>query len=1097
MSRTFRIFLLGLFTVASCAATASQRRGEKPEEKGPLSAKNFAGMKLRNIGPALMSGRVADMAIHPDNGNVWYVGVGSGGVWKTENAGVTWTPIFDKQDVYSVGAVVIDPNNPHTVWVGTGENVGGRHVGFGDGIYRSLDDGKTWKNMGLPKSEHISEIIVHPEDSNTLWVAVQGPLWSPGGERGVFKTVDGGKKWTRLKVMEKPDEWTGVTSLVIDPSNPNTLYAATWQHHRTVAALMGGGELSGLYRTDDGGDNWKQLKTGLPKGAKGKIGLAVSPMKPDVVYAAIELNRRKGEVYRSTNRGESWTKMSETVSGGTGPHYYQELYASPHYFDRIYLADVWMQVSYDGGKTFKRLNSKFKHSDNHALEFRMDEKDFLLSGTDGGVYVSVDHAKSWRFMDNLPVTQYYKVAVDDAEPFYTVYGGTQDNNTQGGPSRTANVNGIRNADWFITLFADGHQPATEPGNPDIMYSTWQQGNLVRVDRTTGELVYIQPQPKPGEPIERFNWDAPVLVSPHAPATIFQGSQRVWKSENRGDSWTPISGDLTRDLRRVEEPIMGGPQSWDMPWDIYAMSQFSTLTSLAQSPKNPDVLWAGSDDGLIHVTSDGGKNWRKIPAQSIPGVSTDRAFINDIKADLFEANTAYVLMDNHKEGDFKPYLYKTTDLGRTWTSIRGDLPEKHLVWRIVQDHVQPNLFFLATEFGIFFTVDGGKDWTKLKGGAPTISFRDLAIQRRENDLVGASFGRGFFILDDYSPLREVSAAALEQPAILMKGVRDAWWYIEERTLGRPDKSSQGDAYYVAPNPPFGAVFTYYLKDELKTRAQVRQAGEKDGSVKKQFPGWDAVEAERRELKPEVLLTVSDKSGNVVRRLSGPVKAGIHRVAWDLRMPPMDPVGTPKNPYADEPRGFLAAPGEYTVSMHLRRDGKLEPVGSPVPFKVKPMRKGALPGATPEQVAAFWKRISTLGRSVGAAEVSIAEAEKRVKNLMTVLARSEAKPVGLDHELEAIRLELDTLKMELSGSPARGEIGAKSPETVGDRLSVAQVGTFYSTYGPTPMHTRMMEIAETDFAAIRSRLNAVITTKIPALEKKLIEAGGPWAIGQPVP
>ncbi len=549
----------------------------------PLSAKTFKGLELRNIGPALMSGRIADLAIHPDDYSTWYVAVGSGNVWKTKNAGTTWEPIFDDKGSYSIGTVTIDPNNPHTVWVGTGENVGGRHVGYGDGIYRSDDGGANWKNMGLEDSQRISRIIVHPEDSDTVWAAAQGPLWDDGGDRGVYKTTDGGENWERVL---SADEWTGATDLLIDPRDPDRFYAALWQHHRTVAAYMGGGPRSGIHRSEDGGETWTELTEGLPEGNMAKIGLAISPQRPDVIYAAIELERRTGGVWRSTDRGASWEKRSEAVAGGTGPHYYQELYASPHAFDRIYLADVRMQVSNDGGKTFEAVPSDNKHGDDHALAFRPDDPEYLLMGSDGGVYESHDLGKSWRFIDNLPVTQFYKVAVDDAEPFYTVYGGTQDNNTQGGPSRTDNVNGIRNSDWFITLFADGHQPATEPGNPDIMYSEWQQGNLVRIDRSTGEKVHVQPQPEPGEPPQRFNWDAPILVSPHSPTRLYYAAQYVYRSDNRGDSWEKVSGDLTRDQNRMLLPLMGRQWGWNAGHVRHVQLQHHYLAGRVAGPGRP-------------------------------------------------------------------------------------------------------------------------------------------------------------------------------------------------------------------------------------------------------------------------------------------------------------------------------------------------------------------------------------------------------------------------------------------------------------------------------------------------------------------------------
>ncbi|MFV2074293.1 MAG: WD40/YVTN/BNR-like repeat-containing protein, partial [Thermoanaerobaculales bacterium] len=713
------------------------------------------------------------------------------------------------------------------------------------------------------------------------------PLWSSGGDRGLYKTTDGGTSWDRVLA---DGEWTGVTDVVMDPRDPDVLFAATWQHHRTVAAVMDGGPESGVHRSTDGGATWTKLEGGLPTGNMGKIGLAISPQNPDVVYAAIELDRREGGVWRSGNRGASWEKRSDTVSGATGPHYYQELVASPHAFDRLYLMDVRIQISDDGGTTFRRMKEVAKHSDNHALAFLPDDPNWLLAGTDGGLYETFDLGRNWRFVANLPVTQFYKLALDDAEPFYNIYGGTQDNNTQGGPSRTDTANGITNADWFITVFADGHQPAVEPGNPDIVYSEWQQGNLVRTDRTTGEIVYIQPQPEPGDPPERWNWDSPILISPHSPTRLYYASQRVWRSDDRGDSWRPMSPDLTRNQDRILLPLMGRVWSSDAPWDLFAMSNFNTITSLAESPLQEDLLWAGTDDGLIQVSEDGGGSWRAIEVSSLPGVP-EAAFVNDIKADLFDADTAYVALDNHKNGDFRPFLFKTTDRGRSWRSIAGDLPDRHLVWRLVQDHVKPDLLFVGTEFGVFFTIDGGARWVELSGGVPTIPFRDLAIQRRENDLVGATFGRGFFVLDDYSVLREISEQSLDSEAFLFP-VRAAQWYIPRRPLGQPGQASQGASFFVAENPPFGAVFTYYLVEDLQSRKEMRRTKEekleKDGKDTP-YPGFDELEIERREDPPIILLTVRDSHGDPVRRIEGPAKAGFHRIAWDLRYPTARAIG----------------------------------------------------------------------------------------------------------------------------------------------------------------------------------------------------------------
>ncbi|WP_024772583.1 VPS10 domain-containing protein [Aquimarina macrocephali] len=1087
MKTKFTQFFFIIFLLAFTFSVYGQRVKAKQEASTVLSDSIFSGLKLRNIGPAFMSGRIADVAIHPKNESIWYVAVASGGVWKTVNSGTTWKPIFDDQTSYSIGCVTIDPINHNTIWVGTGENVGGRHMGYGDGIYRSNDGGASWTNMGLKTSEHISKIIIHPENSNVLWVAVQGPLWKKGGDRGLYKSNDGGKTW---KKTLGDDTWVGVTDLVIDPRNPDRLYAATWQRHRTVAAYMGGGPGSGLHRSTDGGETWEKLKNGLPKSWMGKIGLTISPQQPDILYAAIELDRRTGGVYRSADRGTTWEKQSNAVAGATGPHYYQELYASPHHFERLYLVDNTMQISEDGGKTFKRMNEEHKHGDNHAIAFKKEDPDYLLVGTDGGLYETFDLTKNWRFIENLPVTQYYKVAVDDSEPFYNIYGGTQDNSTQGGPSRTDNLHGIQNSDWKIVLNWDGHQPATEPGNPNIMYAERQEGNLTRVDLSTGEVIDIQPQPAAEENFERFNWDAPILVSAHDPARIYFASHRVWRSDNRGDKWTTISGDLTKNQERIELSIMGKKQSWDSPWDFLAMSNYNTITSIAESPKQEGVLYAGTDDGIIQATEDGGKNWRKINVGTLPGVPAT-AFVNDIKADLFDTNTVYVALDNHKYGDFNPYLVKSTDNGRTWKSIKGNLPKRTLVWRIVQDHIQPNLLFAATEFGIYFTINGGSRWVKLKGGIPTISFRDLVIQRKENDLVGASFGRGFFIFDDFSLLRSVSEAKLKEEAVLFP-TRDAWWYIPRPSLSFDDKKgSQGASHYVAPNPDFGAVLTYYLKDGLKTSKENRQEIEKKNKGKDiVFPGWDNVEAERTESKPRILLAITNSVGKTIRRIEGPVKSGFHRVAWDLRYPATDAISLEKQENSfGPPRGFMVAPGKYTATLSKVVNGKVTQLSNPVSFMVKRMYNGALKGATLEKVTTFWRSYeNTIGR-VSTLNMQVNKAGKRIKAMKAALQRTNSAPGDLDNRLNTLEGSMADLNKEFFGNNSKQRVGEKTKPTIENRMFSIYKGVDRSTYGPTSTHLETMKIIDDQLKVITSKFT-VLNNEMNSFSKALKEAGAPF-------
>lgn len=1058
----------------------------------------FAGLKFRSIGPAFMSGRISDIAIHPNDENTWYITAGSGGVWKTVNAGITWEPVFDKQAVYSIGCVSIDPNIKDRVWVGTGENIGGRHVGFGDGIYRSDDGGKNWKNMGLKNSEHISEIIIHPDNSDKIYVASQGPLWSKGGDRGFFKSNDGGKTW---KKTLGDDEWTGVTDIDMDPRNPDRIYAATWQRHRNVAAYMGGGPNTGIYRSEDGGETWLALKKGLPNSNMGKMGIAISPQKPDEIYAAIELDRRTGGVFKSFDRGNTWQKQSDAVASATGPHYYQELYASPHQYDKIYLVDVRMQISEDGGKTFKRMNEEFKHSDNHALAFKNSDPDYIMVGCDGGLYESFDGEKSWRFFQNLPLTQYYKLALDDSKPFYNIYGGTQDNNTQGGPSRTDNPHGIQNSDWNVVLFGDGHQPATEPGNPNILYAEWQEGGLNRVDLITGEVTDIQPQPGPGEDFERFNWDAPILVSPHNPKRIFFASQRVWRSDNRGDKWNAISGDLTRNQERIELEIMGRKQSYDNAWDFLAMSNYNSITSLAESPKKEGLLYAGTDDGLIQVSEDAGANWRKIEVSSLPGVPKN-AFVNDIKADLFDKNRVYVCLDNHKNGDFKPYLYVSKDLGKTWTSLTNSLPKKTLVWRIVQDHVDKNLFFLATEFGIYFSKNAGKEWVQLKGGLPTISFRDLGIQRRENDLVAASFGRSFYVLDDYSALRNVSEEQLKAEATLFP-VKDALWYFPKPDLSfGSGKGSQGHQHYVADNPPFGAIFTYYLNDDFKTQKEERREKEKELNKSNSdisFPGWDKVEAERRELDPKIIFTIKDMNDRLVNRVYSSAKKGFHRCNWNLRYPSFyaidyDNIDISSKEEGDdeEPSGLMCKPGKYKVEMALLQNGKVRKLSEAQEFEVKPLRDPALKGADHQIVADFWRKYEDTYRDLSAFNLSISNEIKRVNAMLIATKRSRAEIGTIDEKLISLRTEILDLKQRSSGNEEKNLVGEKTKPNVELRLGSISRGISYSSYGPTDTHKAQIEIVINELSELRNQLKT-IKAKSDQLAQDLINSGAPYIEG----
>jgi photosystem II stability/assembly factor-like uncharacterized protein len=1084
LRRAHRVCLLLALLLPVIALAAE---GDEPD---PL-ATAIAGLQWRGIGPAFMSGRIADIVIHPEDSGTWYVAVGSGGVWKTENAGTTWQSIFDGQTSYSIGCLTLDSQDPATIYVGTGENVGGRHVGYGDGVYRSRNGGKTWENLGLRESGHIGRILVHPDDRRTIYVAAQGPLWAPGGERGLFVSRDDGATWEKVL---GGGEYTGVNDVVMQPGNPDVLLASTHQRFRDVAALINGGPESGIHRSLDGGRTWTEITVGLPDEDMGKIGLGFSPLDPTIAYAAIELHRRTGGFWRSDDAGASWTKMSDTISRGTGPHYYQEIWPSPHALDRVYFADVRMRVTEDGGRNFTIMPETDKHVDNHALAFVAHDPDYLLAGCDGGLYQSWDLGQTWQHVANLPVTQFYKVAVDDDEPFYHVIGGTQDNNTQYGPSRTDHRHGVVNADWRVVLGGDGHQPAIEPGNPDVLYGSSQQCNFYRIDRPTGEVTPIRPLPGAGEPEERWNWDGPILISQHDPARVYVASQRLWRSDDRGDSWTALSGDLTRDEDRLLRPMMGRVWSIDAVWDLLAMSMYGTITQIAESPLDERLLYVGTDDGLIQVSEDGGATWSRCG--ELPGTGS-HVYINDLKADRFDRDVVYAVADMHKFGDFAPYVFKSTNGGKSWKSITGDLPDRHVVWRLVQDHVEPRLLFVGTEFGVFASLDGGQRWHPLSGGAPTIPFRDLVIQEREHDLVGATFGRGFWILDDYSPLRALSRELVAEQEAALFTPRRAWWYLPRMWVGGSEKGSMGTDWFTAPNPPHGAVFTYWLADSLATREGARRAAERVLAAEGEdtpYPGWDAIRAEELEDAPAILLTVRDADGEVVRHVPGTTRMGLQRVAWDMRRPGLR--AETDGLVDDASDGPLVAPGTYTVELVRRVDGVTEALAGPEPFEVVPLRERGLRGMTPAEYAAFGEEFFELRRAVSGTGALIDETRTRLAAIKAALVASGVDDPSLYETATELARRNEELHETLRGNTRRSRYNDAEPTSINRRLGRIRGGLRSATYGPTGMHREQLAIATADFERLRGALDRIVGTELPALEGALERAGVAWTLGRGV-
>ncbi|HEY0157681.1 MAG TPA: glycosyl hydrolase [Thermoanaerobaculia bacterium] len=1078
-----------LLTLIAAAASFAQTTAPK------YDSKTFSGLELRNIGPALTSGRVGDLAVDPRDHRVWYVAVASGGLWKTTNAGTTFTPIFDNEGSYSIGCVTIDPRESLTVWVGTGENNSQRSVAWGDGVYKSVDGGKTWKNMGLPRSEHIGKIVVDPRDSNVVYVAAQGPLWAPGGDRGLYKTTDGGKTW---KASLTISENTGVSDLVMDPSNPDVLYASAYQRRRHVYTLINGGPESAIYKSNDAGATWTKLTAGLPKEQMGRIGLAISPAEPKTVYAIVEASRKTGGFFRSKDAGANWTKMSSYVSAS--PQYYQEIFADPHDADRVYSMDVYVRVTDDGGKTFRKVEERWKHVDSHAMWIDPENTDHYLIGCDGGLYETFDNAATWDFKENLPVTQFYRISADTAEPFYHVYGGTQDNFSLGAPSRTDTAHGITNDDWYVTLGGDGFRSLADPKDPNIVYAEAQHGVLNRFDKRTGEALDIQPQPAPGMDALRLNWDSPLIISPHDSNRLYFAAQYLFRSDNRGDSWTPVSGDLTRRINRNTLPVMGRVWGIDAVAKNTSTSFYGNIVSLAESPLAEGLLYVGTDDGLVQVSEDGGKNWRKI--EKFPGVP-DMSYVSRLEASQHDAGTVYAAFDNHKTGDFKPYVLVSNDRGRTWKSISNNLPANHTTYAVVEDHVDRNLLFVGTEFGLFFSQNGGGNWIKLEGGMPTIAVRDLWIQKQRNDLVVGTFGRGIYILDDYRPLRSMTPQLAGSGATLFPP-RTSELYVQRLPLGLPGKGFQGETYFTAPNPPYGAVFTYYLKDELKTQRKQRWSSEaqleKDGGNEParqvQYPNDQQLRAEARELDPAIVLTVMDDENNVVRRVTGPVTAGFHRVAWDLRYPAPSPVnleaGEP-DLFATPEQGPLATPGTYKVRLSQRIDGIETSLGETQTFTIVPLYLSTMKDADREATLAFQRRASRLQKAVMGASRANEDALVRVQHIRRALDETEGVEASTINRVQAIYNTLRDIDEELNGDVVLRARVEPQPPTLVDRVTVA-INGLTTTQPPTQTHREALTLAEQQFVPLLAKLRQAVEVDLAAIERELNAKGAPWTPGR---
>jgi len=1065
---------------------------KKDEPKKPgMNADTFSGLKFRSIGPGVESGRVMSIAVNPRKKHEFYVGVASGGVWKTVNDGTTWSPLFDREGSYSIGWVELDPNDASVVWVGAGESNSQRSVSYGDGVYRSEDGGKSWKNLGLKKSEHIGRVTIDPRDSKVVYVAAEGPLWGPGGDRGLYKTTDGGKTW---KAVLTVSENTGVNDVVMDPSNPDILYASAYQRRRHVFTLIDGGPESAIYKSTDVGATWNKVSSGLPSVDMGRIGLAVSPADPNVIYAAVEAADGKGGIFRSSDKGANWERRNEF---DVGAMYYARIVPDPKNVDRIFVMNVELRESTDGGKTLHKVNEVNHHGDNHAMWIDPDDTKHWLLGSDGGMYETWDDAKSWQFKANLPTMQFYDLAIDNDSPFYNVCGGTQDYFSWCGPTRTRNVSGIVNSDWFVTTGGDGFRSAVDPTDPNTIYSESQYGVLIRYDKPTGQEILLQPKEGNGEPPLRWNWDSPIIISPHSHTRLYFAANKLFRSDDRGDTWKAISGDLTRQIDRNKLPVMGKVWGPDAVAKSASTSFYGNIVSLAESPKKEGLIYVGTDDGLIQVTSDGGGSWTKY--EKFPGVP-ETTYVSRLAASAHDANTVYAAFDNHKNEDFKPYLLKSVDAGKTWTSIANDLPDNGPVLAIAEDPVNANLLFAGTEFGAFFSINGGAHWVQIKGGLPTIAVRDMVVHPREGDLVVATFGRGFYVLDDITPLRQLKPESVDQSAALYP-VKNALMYIERRPLGGPHKGFQGDFYFAADNSPYGAVFTAYLKDKIKTKKEKRQDSEKEAAKKNEvlpYPSNDDLRAEAQEPKPEVYFLVYDDSGAPIRRVEGSTEAGFQRVAWDLRY------AAPKvaEHHEDSEENFrdateqgpLVVPGTYSVRMFQKVGGMVSELAGPQTIRVTTEQSASMSAADQAAQEEFLRKVARLYRAVYGATRVAENAAERLKQIHEALREAPA----VEKQLGTVSDGLDQRNREILRA-LRGDIeiarrNEPVPSSIDDRVNTIIEGERFSMAKPTQTDLDSYGVAAGEFASQLAKLRTLVEVDLAKLEKDMESAGAPWTPGR---
>jgi photosystem II stability/assembly factor-like uncharacterized protein len=923
MQRFRSILALALILLIPAASLTAQKEKTKGKEKdkpapatpaaaetaSPSPMDKFKSLEFREIGPAIMGGRIDDFAVVESNPSVVYVGVAAGGVWKTTNNGTTWEPIFDKEGVPTVGDLAIAPSDPSIVWVGSGEPNNRQSSSWGDGIYKSTDAGKTWKNMGLADTHHIGRVVIHPKNPDIVYAAALGHLWGPNPERGVYKTTDGGKTWSQVLKISAD---TGVSDIAMDPESPDTLYAAAYQRRRTPFGYNGGGSESAIYKTTDGGATWKKLTKGLPYengGETGRIGLDIYRKDPNIVYALVQ--HEKGGIYRSEDKGETWKKMSDT---NPRPSYYSQVRIDPNNDLRIWVLGAAMYFSEDGGKTFTTRRVQKIHGDFHALWIDPSNSNHIITGSDGGIHWSYDNGKTWDFLNTIAIGQFYEIGLDNERP-YNICGGLQDNGSWCGPSQTYSRDGIGNEDWTLIHGGDGFYAQIDNVDANVVYTESQDGFLARRNMRTAQERSIKPEVKYGEPHYRFQWNSPIAISAFDHKTVYYAGNYFFKSTDQGDTWTRLGNDLTSAADRNKLQIFGKTPDKKTLSRHDGVEEFPTITTISESPLSANILWAGTDDGNLQVTRDGGKTWKNVAA-NVPGVPKG-TYVSRVVASKYGEGSAYASFDGHRTDDYSIYIFATSDFGETWKPVHNGIPISAGTVHVIREHHRnPNLLFAGTEFGLWISWDRGANWTSFKNNFPTVPVDDIELQARENDLVLATHGRSIWIFDDLTPLEKMDATVAASDFTFFPP-RSAGIY---RTNFR--HWSAGQKMYLAKNPPAGAVLNYFLKADLppaetkKTEADNAAGKDKDAQKEKDKDQADEKQEPKKEGKAKII--VKDKDGKVIRELDGPGKAGINRTNWDLRStapaePSPEQLEAIAAGYSFGPRGPYVEPGEYSITV----------------------------------------------------------------------------------------------------------------------------------------------------------------------------------------